>query len=172
MEIFKPIKGYEGLYEISNYGNIKSLSREISNGKNKYYTKERILKQNISKDGYRRFTLYLYGKMKNYKTHVLMAINFLNHIPCRHKVVVDHIDNNKLNNNLLNLQLITNRENCTKDMRKNKTSSYVGVSKCNFTNKWLSVIQYQGKYMNLGRYNTQEEANEVRLKFIKENNIL
>jgi ribosomal protein L15E len=71
---------------------------------------------------------------------------FLNHTPCGYKIVVDHIDNNiKTDNRLENLQLITQRENVSKDI-KNTSSKYIGVCWHKKAKKWRSSIQINGKY--------------------------
>ena len=92
----------------------------------------------------------------NKYVHQMVAETFLNHIPCGHKVVVDHIDNNPQNNSLNNLQLTTHRNNLTKD-KKNKTSKYSGVSLTK-NNKWRTNVCLGGKVHYLGSYKTEEEA--------------
>ena len=83
-------------------------------------------------------------------------MTFLNHVPCKFKIVVDHIDNNKLNNNLNNLQLLTNRENSTKDSF-NKCG-YLGVSKSN--KKFKASIRINGVAIYLGSFDTAKLAHE------------
>ena len=96
-------------------------------------------------------------KSKKKYLHQLIAETFLNHIPCGHKIVVDHIDNNPKNNRLDNLQLISHRENCSKDKR-NKTSKYRGLSIDYKLDKYRSQVCLGGKIYYLGLYNTEEEA--------------
>ena len=108
MEIWKSIFGYEGLYEVSNYGNVKSL---ISNGK--------ILKPSKDKAGYLILTLC---KDKNHKTklvHRLVAIAFL-HNP-ENKPEVNHKgdDGNKQNNHVYNLEWSTSLENMRHAIKNN-----------------------------------------------------
>ena len=86
----------------------------------------------------------------------IMAIAFLSHKPCGHKIVVDHIDNNKLNNKLYNLQLITHRENISKD--KKGSSKYTGVCWHKIKNKWQSSIAINGKIKYLGIFTNEIEA--------------
>ena len=71
MEEWKPIKEYEGLYEVSNYGRIKSLIGQY--GKQR----EKILKNNKQKNGYIHITLYKNGKLKTYSIHRLVAETFI-----------------------------------------------------------------------------------------------
>lgn len=106
VELWKPIKDYEGLYEISNYGRVKSLER-YTNSKNEagcilQKHNERILKNNITKSGYVMATLYKNGVPKSYFIHRLVAKAFIpNHNLLRE---VNHIDENKQNNRVDNLE--------------------------------------------------------------------
>jgi hypothetical protein len=159
-EEFTDVPGYEGLYQISNLCNLKSLSYLKKGNKSVFKTKEKILSKHINKQGYLYFKLSKDKKRKTYKVHQLMAITFLNHNPCGMDLVIDHIDNDKLNNRVENLQIITSRENCSKD-RKNKTSKYTGVSWCKLRNKWKAQIQIKTKKKYLGLFNTELHAYEV-----------
>lgn len=171
-EEFRPVPGYEGLYEVSNFGNVKSLEREILiNGKYTRTVKEKILKPSlIGSIGNQYYALLLCkdGKTKNMKIHVLVAMAFLGHVPDgTHKIVVDHIDNNKLNNHVSNLQLISNRENSSKD-KKNGSSEYPGVCWHKNLNKWVSQITINGEYKYLGSFTSEEEAAEAYQNALKE----
>lgn len=163
-EVWLPIKGYDGLYEISDLGRVKSLERFINNMfGTKTKIKERFLKFNPDGKGYLNCRLYKNGVGKTFKIHQLVAIAFLNHTPCGFKLVVDHIDNNPLNNRLDNLQLITNRENSSKD-RKGGTSKYIGVSLASGRKTWLASIRINGKNKYLGYYKTEIEASNAYQK--------
>lgn len=96
-EIWKDIKGFEGLYKISNKGRIYSL---ITN---------KIRKSYITKKGYLRTSLCLNGKNKKFLVHQLVAQAFIPNP--ENKPQVNHIDCNKQNNCVNNLQWVTNREN-------------------------------------------------------------
>lgn len=160
-EVWKDIFRYEKLYQISNFGEVKSLSREITKGNINYVTKDKILKQSVDSGGYHYVNLSDYKKQKTFRIHQLVAIAFLNHTPDKHKgLVIDHIDNNKLNNMTTNLQLITNKKNTSKD-RKNKTSKYTGVSWHKQSNKWLAQFKENGKVNYLGTFESEEEARDV-----------
>lgn len=97
--IWKPIDGYEGLYEVSSDGRVRSLYR---------YKKE--LKPNIGRGGYYYIQLWNKGKGKCVSIHRLVAEAFCDN-PKR-KPFVNHIDENKLNNNIENLEWVTHKENC------------------------------------------------------------
>ena len=160
-EVWKDILGYEGLYQVNEYGNVKSLSRTITKGNITYVTKDRILKQSVDSVGYPYVNLSDYKKQKTFRVHQLVAVAFLNHTPDKHKgLVIDHIDGNKLNNMTTNLQLITNKKNTSKD-RKNKTSKYTGVSLHKQSNKWLAQFKENGRVKYLGIFKTEEEARDT-----------
>ena len=154
-EEFRPVPGYEGYYEVSNFGNVKSLINDM------------ILKPHFTEKGYQRVDLYKNGKSRHMKNHVLVAMAFLGHVPDGTvKIVVDHIDNNPLNNHVSNLQLISNRENLSKD-KKNGTSQYTGVTWNKNVNKWKSQIYINGKKKHLGLFEKEDEAYEVYQKALK-----
>ena len=153
-EEFRSISGYEGLYEVSNFGNVKSL------------TNDKILKPCLGSRGYYMVRVYKDNKGNTMSIHVLVAMAFLGHKPDGYKIVVDHIDNNKLNNHVSNLQLISNRENTSKD-KKNGTSKYTGVTWYNASNKWLAQIAINSKKKNLGLFETEDEAHETYQKALK-----
>jgi hypothetical protein len=156
-EVWLPIKGYEGYYEVSNLGNVKSLKR-FRNGRNgsKIYMADRNLKFGIDYLGRKNVVLSLNNKTKNYRIHQLVAMAFLNHVPCGHKLVVDHIDNNPSNNNINNLQLISQRKNASKDKQvlKNK---YTGVYKRR-NGKYRAIIHFNKKNLHLGTFESELDA--------------
>lgn len=159
MEIFKDIPSYEGMYQVSNLGRVKSLKL---NG-------EKILKPVIGRNGYLQVKLCNKEKQKNVKIHQLAAMAFLNHTPCGHKIVVDHKNNDKQDNRLSNLQLISQRENASKD--KKGSSKFTGVYWKKEDNKWSSQIIINGKKKYLGLFNSEVEASEyyqAALKSIEE----
>lgn len=170
-EIWKDIPGYEGLYQISNLGNVKSLSRIRSNGKCFYLTKEKILKQSLSrkKHGYLCLSLTKNKNEKTHTVHSLMALTFLNHKPKGHMIVIDHINNNPLDNRIENLQIITQRENAYKKQGK-YSSSYKGVSFQKKQNKWISRINIKGTVIHLGVFETEIEASDRYKKAVIELN--
>ena len=162
-EDFRPVPGYEGYYEVSNFGNVKSLSNDRTR-------KEKILRPNlIGLIGRQYYAVALCkdGKCKNMKIHILVAMAFLGHVPDgTMKIVVDHIDNNKLNNHVSNLQLISSRENLSKD-KKNGSSEYTGVYWNKYGNKWQSQIRIGDKGKYLGLFVSEEEAAEAYQNALK-----
>lgn len=158
-EKWKDIEGYEGLYQVSSLGRVKSLDRIVPTkiGSTQTYYGS-IKKNSISTTGYWRVNLHKDGKLKTYKVHNLMAVAFLSYKKDGLKYVVDHIDNNPLNNDLSNLQIITNRENTSKD-RKIGSSKYTGV--CFQSNKWVAQLQINRIDVYLGRFSDEIMASEV-----------
>lgn len=162
-EIWKDIPEYKGYYQVSNLGRVKSLSRKQS-------ITERILRQQVSNHKYVSVSLKILNKAKRFQTHQLVAIAFLNHKPNGFEKVVDHINNNSIDNRLENLQIITNRENSSKD-KKNGTSKYIGVSWRESSKRWRSAIYHQGKSIELGYFKDEKEASryyQAALTAIKE----
>lgn len=114
METFKDILGYEELYQVSNLGRIKSLK----------FGKEKLLSPAFDKDGYLYVCLCKNGEKKRYFIHRLVAQAFLpnpNNYP-----EVNHIDENKLNNNVDNLEWCDRKYNINYGTRTEKCSKQVG----------------------------------------------
>jgi hypothetical protein len=156
-ELWKPIKGYEGCYEVSSIGRVKSLSRRQKHPSGSFFLKrERILSPSKTK-GYQMVSLKINGLRKSFLVHQLVAVAFLGHSPDGHKTVVDHINNDKLDNRLCNLQLISQRENASKDSKR-KYSSFLGVTWNHTANKWMSQITVSGKNKYLGVFEDEIEA--------------
>lgn len=166
-EIWKDIPNYEGIYQVSNLGRIKSLSRKIRSFHSVYFSKEKILKPCWTDKAYLVVNLCKDKKQKTLKVHQLVAMMFLNHIPCGYDKVVDHIDNNPLNNHVDNLQIISSRENCSKD-KKNKTSKYTGVGWSKVSNSWRSRIYIDKQNVSLGYFDNEYDAHLAYQNKLKE----
>lgn len=164
METWKKVKGYEGLYEVSNTGNVKSLPRNTTQGG--------ILKTSIT-SGYICCGLWKDGKGKMVKVHRLIADAFIENK--KNLPQVNHIDGSKINNVVGNLEWVTSRENATHREIKNskKKSKCAGVSYSEYKGKkyWKSFSYYKGKVIHIGSFNNEEDASKAYLNFIKENNI-
>ena len=165
---FYAIKGFEGLYEISKCGVVKSLPKKRCSpvGNGVYTIKEKKLNGCINRQGYVQFSLRKNNKIKTFGLHQLLAITFLGHIVDGQNIVVDHIDNNKSNNNIENLQLISQRENASKD-RKNKSSKYTGVTWFKRDGKWKAQITLMGKNKHLGHFVKEVDAYKEYQKALK-----
>jgi hypothetical protein len=170
-EVWKPIKDYEGLYEVSNLGRVMSLSRKWVSGNGGKRNHEEIIMKPFVTGKYRNYyTLELSkdGIKKMFKVHHLVVSAFLNYTRDKNKdLVVDHINNDQSDNRLENLQIITNRENVSKDI-KNATSKYTGVSWDKHRSKWRAEIRHNKIKYNLGRFKTELEAHQVYQNKLKE----
>ena len=109
-EIWKDIVGYEGLYQVSNFGRVKSLAKyKNGNGGSKFWRKERILKPANTGRGYLMVVLIKEKKRTTYILHRLVAQAFIpnpNNLP-----QINHKDENKTNNVVSNLEWCDNKYN-------------------------------------------------------------
>lgn len=110
MENWKDITGYEGFYQVSNKGRIKSLKRTIKHPHSGTMTVfERILKPNTVAFGYQQVKLSIEGERKSLYIHVLVCQEFIGEKEIGFEV--NHIDEDKTNNELENLEYLTSKEN-------------------------------------------------------------
>jgi hypothetical protein len=115
MEVWKDIKGYEGFYQVSNQGRIKSLERYVARGDSKLKVPEKIISQLPAKITIKHprphYTVELWdsNKRKRIPVHRIVAIAFIEN-PLN-KAFVNHIDGNPANNNVENLEWVTCSEN-------------------------------------------------------------
>ena len=140
-ENWKDIEGYQGLYQISDKGRVKSL----------YFGKERILKPGNNGQGYLHVILCKNGKMKYYKVHRLVCQTFIpnpNNLP-----EVNHKDENKENNSVHNLEWCSSKYNINYGTHNQRSAEKRSKPVLQFTkdgifvNEWKSTIDVQ---KNLG----------------------
>lgn len=159
-EIWEDIQNYEGVYQVSNFGNVKSLK----------FKKEKSLKPILSKKGYETLRLWDKGKAIKHIIHRLVAIAFVenkNDLP-----FVNHKDKNTTNNIYSNLEWVTNRENdCHKYKEKQTSSSFIGVTWNKKGRKWHSQIKVNKKSIHLGCFDNELEAYQARVDFENKNDI-
>ena len=166
-EIWKDIPDYEGLYQVSSLGRVRSIR----------YNKTQTLKVYDDLRGYLSIKLHNNKKIKNYKIHQLVAMAFLGHKPCGYKLVIDHINDNPSDNRVENLQLIEQRENCRKTQGK-YSSKYKGVYKIEVKGKnnvyiyFRSTIYLDKKNKNLGIFKSEYEAHLAYQNALQEYNLI
>ena len=155
LELFKPIDGYDN-YFVSNFGNIKNSKTN------------KILKQKTEKNGYKRIGLFINGNRKMFLIHRLVGKAFLENPD--NKPMIDHIDENKSNNNVKNLRWATNQDNlANQGKKKNNTTGFKGISYNKQKNKYSARICINRISQFLGYFETVEEASrcyEVKAKEI------
>lgn len=129
-EIWRDLYGYEGLYEISSYGNIRSLNRKVWNGTNYHIKKGQDIKTFIGDDGYVIVQLSKNGVSKTMRVHRLVALTFLSTI--EGKDFIDHINTIRTDNRVENLRWVTRTENMNNTLTlKKKSESVLGVNNPN-----------------------------------------
>lgn len=145
MEVWKDISGYEGLYQISNEGRVKSLSR-------KYHPTERILKPSTTQWGYKMAHLFKNGKCWSKTVHLLVAISF---IPNPYNLPeVNHRDGIKLNNYDWNLEWMTKQEN-TDHAIKMGLRKDIGENNNNSKLKEIEVLEIRKRWVRGGINKTE-----------------
>lgn len=141
-EIFMDIPYFEGMYQISNYGCVKSCDRIISNG---VFKRGIILKLMKTKKGYLRVDLSKNGKRYSFQVHRLVAMVF---IPNKdNKPCVDHINGNKCDNRVVNLRWCTNLENVYYSM-DNKTKHIITPEESSTARK-VAKLDLQGNEIEI-----------------------
>lgn len=151
----KDIPGYEGLYVVSNTGIVRSLDRVVL----RKGVKVKLAGKEVSHKGtYICSHLSKNGKVKIYGNHVLVAMAFLGFKPSGRSTVIDHIDNNPHNNNLDNLQILTQSDNVYK-------YSKTGLPKLIFKRSngtFMAAVNINGKRVSAGCFKTVDEALEAQ----------
>jgi len=147
-EIWRDIKGYEGKYEVSNLGRVKSLNYARRG-------KPNVVTPTLGKRGYFYVSLLILGVEKTRSVHQLVAEAFHDHTPCGMRLVVDHINGIKTDNRAVNIRIVTHRENCS--LNKG-TSKYNGVCWHKRANKWVAQIKISGKRIYLGLFQHEHDA--------------
>jgi len=153
-EIFKDIPRYESSYRVSNFGNIKSLK----------CGKEIILKTRINTHGYYSVNLYLNGIPISHEIHTLVAKTFLNYIPNKGTIDVDHIDRNKLNNCTDNLRIVTHSENLLNRNNKNIPHPGISIYFAKDKNRWRASLCINNKRCHVGYFIDKNDALSISIK--------
>lgn len=154
-EIWKSVKGYEGIYEISNYGRCRRISYNTSDhhAKVSQFGLPHYLKPNQSESGHLRYALCVDGKTKLVLAHRLVLIAFDVPNPLN-KPHVSHFDNNPENNYIGNIEWCTHTENMQHMIKCGRKVTHRG--KDHVESK--AVIQYDRQGNIICRYGSSGEA--------------
>jgi len=151
--------------KIDDYDYSININGEVRNNKT-----GKILKGWINRKGYYKVGLSKNDKRKIFTIHRLLYKYFKDDY--QEELDIDHIDKNRKNNNLENLRMVNNQQNsCNRTKQKNCSSIYKGVHFDKSRNKWQSYIYINYKKIQLGCYQTQEEAAKAYNDYIDENNL-
>ena len=147
-ETWRPVVGFEGLYEVSDQGQVRNMSglilKQLINSPEGQPPRLQVM---LSRD----------GKQYSRRTHRLVAEAFIPNPDS--KPECDHIDRDALNNAVANLRWVGRAENSwNQGVRKNNTSGFRGVSWCKEKKRWCARIRASGKKVSLGAFLTAEEA--------------
>ena len=149
VEVWRSIDGYNN-YAISSFGRVKNVITG------------RILKARSDKYGYLQINLYDDGVMKTHKIHRLVCCTFIDNPD--DKLCVDHIDNDKTNNNISNLRFATSKENNqNRKLSSNNTSKVKGVYFHKRAKKWCARIMINGINIHIGYFDNLEDAKIARI---------
>ena len=159
-EEWRDIEGYEGLYQVSNCGRVKSLERlEFNKNGRPLPIKERILSTHSNGFGHLKLCLSKSKTHKKHYVHRLMAVAFLEK-PKGNKVI-NHKDGDPTNNTLQNIEWVSTRENVTHGLKKEgsrkKGSKFLGVHITPY-NKYKATIYVDGKHNYLGTFDAEKDA--------------
>ena len=153
-EVWKPIRGFEGLYEISNKGRIKRVDRHIKDARGVIqHFPESILSPSKNKYGYLQTTLRKDTIKYTVRVHKLVAIAFVDNP--QNKPIIDHIDGNKTNNNSYNLRWVTNSENI---MNPNTHKQFKDIVTKLRKSEGVSVCKLDNNKKVISIFNSFEEA--------------
>lgn len=160
-EIWKDIKGFEGRYQVSNYGRVKSLARIVKRGQNGYRNvKETILSPRTdTKRGYQTISIRIHPKRYNLSLHRLVAETFIpnpNNYP-----VINHIDGNPSNNNVNNLEWCTQSYNVKYSYTNGNAKPTPGCfKKGNIPHNIIRVSQYSLNNTYIATFDSILEASK------------
>ena len=171
-EIWVSLKMFYG-YEVSSFGNVRSIDKVVKCNTGKMKKTGRVLKPNKAKNGYLICGISINGKLKLIKIHRLVGVAFLGLDYNNKQLQINHIDRNKENNNVNNLEVVSCRLNVHKYLKQisdNKTT--IGVTKHPTCNRWLSKFTIGRKQIYNGLYKTEIEATKAHIESLKKYGII
>lgn len=177
-EIWKDIKGFENLYQVSNLGRVRSVFTKKKDKNGKIYNhKPIILKQSFTSTGYLKVRL----NNKDYKVHRLVAYAFLKEEPNRN--IINHKDFNPLNNKVENIEWCTQRENIAYNVANGKNfkkynfnqDNIIDLYKKGKTAKEIATLLNISKHIvyyivhknNINRKNYKRKSKYIDLEILK-----
>ena len=160
-EIWKPVKDYEGLYEISSLGRVKNLNYRGTG-------KEKILKNTEDRKGYSTISLRKNEKRKLLKVHRLVAEAFIPNPES--KPCVDHINTIRNDNRVENLRWVTNKENNNNPLTKKKYSKNHREQNSEETKKKMSEAKKGENHPMYGKHHSEETKKKMSETKKGENN--
>ena len=163
-EVWKDIPEYEGLYQVSNLGVIRSVDRVVvdKNGV-RYNRKGVVLKAGKNNSGYFSVNLHKGGKLNSQCVHKIVLLAFVG----KSDLQGDHINEIKSDNRLANLEYVTHRDNVCRHRASRKYSSkYLGVLWDKSRSKWLAQISIKGKKKYLGRFTSETQAAQAYIEAV------
>lgn len=166
-EIWKPIKGYEGYYEISNNARVKSIERYVRQGNHMRYIPEKIKKTHNNRAGYPCVTLCKNRISREKRLHRLLMEAFVPNPD--NKSQIDHINTDITDCRLENLRWVTPKENCNNPLTllHNQQNTYTEerTAKINKKRRELGIIKRVYQYTKDGQYvGTYDSIREAWLK--------
>lgn len=109
---WRDVPGYEGLYQVSEFGDVKALAKTVPHGRSKMRPyPERVMNLRKNNFGYLSIELSKNGEQKNLKVHRLVAMAFVPNSDPKRLIHIDHLDMDKTNNHYSNLEWVTQEEN-------------------------------------------------------------
>lgn len=162
-EIWKDVVGYEGYYQVSNLGRVRSLDRIASNGRK---IKGKILSTKVNTAPYYpRVSLSVNGKMKLAQVHRLVAQAFVYNPDPEHKTQVGHKDESRTNNRADNLEWVTPKENSNMPLHRKRVSKANEGKVLSAETKSKISLSQKGKYKGeKNPFYNKHHTNEAKKK--------
>ncbi len=162
---WRPVVGYEGLYEVSSDGEVRSLLRRVAHGRHKdgQIIGQRTLKIKPGKLGYKIASLCRDGLPCKAYVHRLVVESHRGAIP--DGLVIDHANGDKSDNRLVNLRVVKQSQNVKNKISTGNAHGHRGIilAKDGRHKKWHAAIQINGKKVLAGSFYTKEEAIAARI---------